>query len=162
VTPDTVADAERALARLDALARRFELRPLAGTTMLVAKDFSFSGAAQALYEGVALVLDDDLNTPLAVAQLFEALSGANAAADRGETDLARELAQAVNVLFGALGLRLLGDRHEVDAGSENLVSARDLARAVKDWAEADRLRDELVDRGWVVEDSSSGTVIRRP
>jgi len=161
VTPDTIADAERALARLDALARRFSLPELADTSSVRASDYEWEGLAAALYDGVALVLDDDLNTPLAVAQLFEAVSAANAAADRGEDELARQLAQGLNVLFGALGLSLRAIDHEVDARSAQLAAARDRARVEKDWAEADRLRDELVARGWVLEDGSTGTVLRR-
>jgi cysteinyl-tRNA synthetase len=161
VTPDTIADAQRALERLDALARRFSLQELAVSTSVRASDYRFEGLAGALYEGVVLVLDDDLNTPLAVAQLFEAVSAANAAADRGDENDARQLAEALNVLFGALGLPLRARGHEVDRESEDLAARRDLARAGKDWAEADRIRDELVARGWVVEDGPSGTVLRR-
>jgi cysteinyl-tRNA synthetase len=68
----------------------------------------------------------------------------------------------VNVLFGALGLALLAGSHSVDETSEALVVQRDAARGAKNWSEADRLRDELVRLGWIVEDGASGTVIRRP
>jgi cysteinyl-tRNA synthetase len=51
--------------------------------------------------------------------------------------------------------------HEPTADDQALVSARDDARSAQNWAEADRLRDELVSRGWIVEDSAQGTRIRR-
>jgi cysteinyl-tRNA synthetase len=70
------------------------------------------------------------------------------------------LAQAINALFGALGLALNGHGGEIDAESAAIVRLRDEARAAKNWAEADRLRDSLMNLGWIVEDSSSGTVIR--
>jgi cysteinyl-tRNA synthetase len=41
------------------------------------------------------------------------------------------------------------------------VAERDEARRAKDFARADALRDELVARGWTVEDTASGTAIRR-
>jgi cysteinyl-tRNA synthetase len=160
VTPATIADAERALARLDGLARRFGLSALAGQRLEVKDDFSWSGAALDLYERVAAVLDEDLDTPSAVAQLFDALSSANALADSGHVDEARALALALNALFGALGLALVSTSAVVDEVSQALVSARDEARTAKNWAEADRLRAELVDLGWTVEDSASGTLIR--
>ena len=162
VTNDTIADAERALARLDALARRFELPVLAGETLEVASNHRFVGDGIALYEEVSAVLDDDLKTPLAVAMLFDALAAANTAADAGDEARGRSLADAVNVLFGALGLALHSKEDAVDPRSADLVTRRDEARAAKDWAEADRLRNELVTLGWVVEDSSAGTLIRRP
>ena len=110
---------------------------------------------------VSECLDDDLNTPLAVAELFEALSAANTLADGGQVDDAEELANAIAVLFGALGLRLEGDVSEVDDAAAALVAARDQARRDRQWADADRLRDELVALGWTVEDGPTGTIIRR-
>jgi cysteinyl-tRNA synthetase len=162
VTPVTIGDAQRALGRLDTLARRFDLSALAGPSLEVASDFTWGEGGKALYEKVGGLLDNDLDTPSAVAALFEAVSGANSAADQGDDALARELAGAVNALFGALGLALLSTSHLVDETSETLVAERDEARSLKNWAEADRLRDELVALGWVVEDSPSGTQIRRP
>jgi cysteinyl-tRNA synthetase len=162
VTPDSVADAQRALARLDALARRFDLPSLAGDAMVIGSDYVWTGLALALYEGVSLVLDDDLNTPLAVAQLFEAVSAANSAADDGDLETAHELAGALTVLFGGLGLALRRDADAVDTATEDLVAARDRARVAKDWDEADLLRARLEERGWVVEDSPKGTLVRRP
>jgi cysteinyl-tRNA synthetase len=162
VTPATIADAERALSRLDALARRFELPVLGGDEFEVAASHSWEDEALELYERVVATMNDDLNTPIAVAALFDAVSEANAKADEGHLGAARRLAKAVNVLFGALGLSLLAGSHTVDEVSEALVAERDAARLAKNWAEADRLRDELVTRGWIVEDGAQGTVIRRP
>jgi cysteinyl-tRNA synthetase len=162
VTPATIADAERALARLDTLARRFDLAALAGARVEVASSHPWAGATAQLYERFADLLDDDLNTPLAIAELFDALSSANAAADRGELAEAETLARAVNVLFGSLGLALDAARDDIDAAEAALVALRDRARAQRDWPEADRLRGELEALGWVVEDSATGTIIRRP
>ncbi len=160
VTPATIADAERALARLDALARRFALPALAGQSLEVKSSFHWEGLGQGLLERVAAKLDDDLDTPLAVALLFDAASSANSLADAGDEDSARGLALAVAALFGALGLALESAGDEVDEASAALVRQRDQARAQKDWAEADRLRTELAALGWTVEDSESGTQIR--
>jgi len=161
VTPATIADAERALARLDTLARRFELPIYGGDTLVRANEFEFSGAGADLATSVGVLLDEDLNTPLAVAALFDAVSTANTLGDQGDLHEATNLARAVAVLFGALGLALLSGVHEMDDEDERRVSARDAARGEGNWAEADRLRDELVSRGWIVEDSATGTRIRR-
>jgi len=162
VTEATVADAERALARLDSLARRFDLPALGGHAFELASTHHWEGASLELFERVTAAMNDDLDTPLAVSDLFEAVSLANAGADAGHETSARRLAQSINVLFGALGLSLLAGSHAVDDVSRQLVADRDAARRAKNWAEADRLRDELVARGWVVEDGAAGTVVRRP
>ncbi len=161
VSPATIADAERGLERLDSFARRFDLPYLAGDALEVKSNFIFEGLSADLFSEVAAQLDDDLNTPLAVAALFDALSAANSLADSGDEFSALALASSVNALFGSMGLSLLASSDEVDETSKALVTARDTARSEKNWAEADRLRDELVSLGWVVEDSSSGTQIHK-
>ena len=161
VSPATIADAERGLERLDSFARRFNLPYLAGDALEVKNNFTFEGLSADLFSEVAAQLDDDLNTPLAVAALFDALSAANSLADSGDEFSALALASSVNALFGSMGLSLLASSDEVDETSKALVTARDAARSEKNWAEADRLRDELVSLGWVVEDSSSGTQIHK-
>ena len=161
VSPATIADAERGLERLDSFARRFNLPYLAGDSLEVKSNFTFEGLSADLLAQVCAQLDDDLNTPLAVAALFEAISAANSLADSGDEFSALALASSVNALFGSMGLSLLASSDEVDENSKALVSARDTARSEKNWAEADRLRDELVNLGWVVEDSPSGTQIHK-
>ena len=161
VTPATIADAERALARLDALARRFSLPQLAGDEFVTPDDYRFSGRGADLVARVSAIMDEDLNTPLAVAELFDAVSLANSLADQGDQEEASALALAIAVLFGAMGLSVRATVHESDDEVRDLVLARDVARGAGQWGEADRLRDELVARGWIVEDSAQGTRVRR-
>ena len=66
VSPTTIADAERGLARLDALARRFSLPPLAGSSFVRRADYDFADESRTLVTRVAELLDEDLNTPFAV------------------------------------------------------------------------------------------------
>ena len=147
-----MADAEAGLSRLDELARQFRpVDPLADGLVI-----DGTGAAQDLdADAVARFsdrMDDDLDTPGALAGLFELVRRANRAADDGDTDTGSRLATTVAVLCGALGLALrTGDDAEVDAEAAALMAERDAARAARDWARADDLRDRLVSLGWVVE-----------
>jgi len=162
VTPDTIAQAEAGLARLDELARRFDLTdPLASgpPTRPTSPDGDLDGAAVAAFTGA---MDNDLDTPGALATVFDLARRANAAADAGDTDGASRAARTAAVLAAALGLALVAGRgDEVDEGAAALVAARDEARAGRDWSRADALRDELEAAGWLVEDSAGGTRIRR-
>jgi cysteinyl-tRNA synthetase len=108
-------------------------------------------------------MDNDLDTPGAVAGIFELVRQANAAADAGDDGAAGLAARTVGLLSAALGLALGGEvDDQVDPASAELVRRRDEARGQREWALADQLRDELTAAGWVVEDSAEGTRIRRP
>ena len=63
-------------------------------------------------------------------------------------------------IAGVLGLELRADAGEVPPEVLARARARDEARASKDWAAADQIRDELTGAGWVVEDTADGTTVR--
>jgi cysteinyl-tRNA synthetase len=161
ITPEAIADGERALARLDSFARRFELPPLAKSTLEVETSFEWVASSKDLYTKITEALNEDLNTPLAVSHLFEAVNTANALADVGKTEEAQRLAMTVNALFGAVGLTLLGEADPLNEQPIDLIQQRDKARQDNDWPEADRLRSELSSLGWIVEDLPAGTTVRR-
>jgi cysteinyl-tRNA synthetase len=164
VTPETLVDAEKALSRLDGLARRFRV---GGMLEQTPEGFVVEGVAPATeVDEDALAtfgarMDDDLDTPGALADIFELVSAAHSAADAGAEAEGRRLAHTVAVLLAALGVSLRDESGEVDEASAQLMSERDEARRAKDFARADALRDELVARGWTVEDTPAGTAIRR-
>lgn len=93
-------------------------------------------------------LEDDLNTPKALAVLFEAVPHPG-----------RQMGETVRRLGRILGLFQSGGT--VDSGAEKLAKERDAARAKKDFAASDRIRKQLTDMGYAVEDTAGGTVIRK-
>ncbi|MHB8262710.1 MAG: cysteine--tRNA ligase [Acidimicrobiales bacterium] len=166
VTPRTVKDAEEALARLDALVRR------CGSGLNVEVNHGFVTSADALQAGAnpeaigqfCSRMDNDLDTPGALAGIFELVRSANASADRGDGTEAQQVALTVRVLCAALGITfqdavLVGP--ELDEEGSRLVRERDQARAGHDWARADAIRSELIKRGWVLEDGPDGTKVRK-
>jgi cysteinyl-tRNA synthetase len=162
VTPDTIAQAEAGLARLDELARRFGLSELLADGPLTGAASPDGDLDLDAVEAFVAAMDNDLDTPGALANVFDLARRANAAADAGDEDGAARAARTAAVLAGALGLRLgAGGADEVDDAAAGLVAARDEARAAKDWSRADALRGELEAAGWLVEDSAEGTRIRR-
>ena len=133
-------------------------------------------AADALRErpGVARIaaLQDDFNTPEALAVLFELTREVNRAREQGSAEAGR-LAATLRLLGDRLGILqsdpevyLRGPQGDAapeldDAAIDALVAQRDKARAERDWAEADRLRDQLSAMGIVLEDAAGRTLWRR-
>ncbi|MHB8330042.1 MAG: DALR domain-containing protein, partial [Acidimicrobiales bacterium] len=159
VTAATLADAEEGLGRLDALARRFELDPALAS--LTAASAAGAGADAHALSAFADRMDDDLDTPGAVAGVFDLVRRANSAADDGRAADAQAMAITAAVLAGGLGLALPGGGPELDATTAGLVAERDAARTGRDFGRADAIRVELEAAGWVVEDGPRGTRLHR-
>ncbi|MDR2420650.1 MAG: cysteine--tRNA ligase [Oscillospiraceae bacterium] len=110
-------------------------------------------------------LDDDFNTADAISVIFELVREANSALASGgmSKSFARETLSALNELVDALGLIIRGeDAPDPDAEKiEALLSDRVSARARKDWARADEIRDILKDMDVVVEDTPRGPKWKR-
>ncbi|MGC1166529.1 MAG: cysteine--tRNA ligase [Solirubrobacterales bacterium] len=97
-------------------------------------------------------LADDFNTPRAMAEVFELVGEAN----RSEVDRGGAVT-ALREMLELLGLGSLAEQGEgADAGAEELMAERERARAAKDFARADAIRDELAGLGWEVRDSADG------
>jgi cysteinyl-tRNA synthetase len=162
VTAPTLADAEKGLDRLDGLARRFGLGDLlAGGPGYVVEAWDAGDADRGALAAFHARMDDDMDTPGALAGVFELVTAAHSAADAGNEVEGRRLAGTAALILAALGVPLRGEQVEVDEESARLVAERDEARAARDFARADALRDELVARGWTVEDTPTGTAVRR-
>jgi cysteinyl-tRNA synthetase len=95
-----------------------------------------------------------------MAIVFDTVRAANAALDAGDTARAGSLRAAVIEMTGALGL-VLSAGDDVDADASARAAALDAARAAKDFATADAIRNELQAAGYVVETTKEGTRVRR-
>lgn len=125
--------------------------------------------AEAYVERFSNAMNDDFNTPEACSVLFEMVREINRLKD---TDLqsAANLAAQLKQLAGLLGILQLNpdeflqgaaNNSEVDVAKiEALIAARLEARANKNWAESDRIRDELSAMGVIIEDGKGGTTWR--
>ncbi|HKE72223.1 MAG TPA: cysteine--tRNA ligase [Acidimicrobiales bacterium] len=151
VTDDSLRDAEAALARLDAFARRVAAAGVDAPAAVPDPD---------AIDRFRQAMDDDLRTQVATALAFDLVREANAALDAGDEAGAAPKAAAALEIVGALGLELRAGAAEVPDEVAAWARERDEARAERDWARADALRDRITGAGYVVEDTPGGTVVR--
>ena len=102
-------------------------------------------------------MDDDLNTADALGALFELVKNINTnVIGSGSKELCKYASKAYDELCGVLGLLYNRKSKDIDAEIEALIEKRTQARKDKNWAEADRIRDELKAQGIVLEDTAEG------
>jgi cysteinyl-tRNA synthetase len=115
-------------------------------------------------------MDDDFNTPKAIAVLQDLTRDVNSLLN-GETKVGLSVLNAINTAYSELGGTVLGlipDKDITADGSAQreaglialLIDMRAKARAAKNYAEGDRIRDELAKLGVILEDRPDGTVWR--
>ncbi|MGD8644844.1 MAG: cysteine--tRNA ligase [Chromatiales bacterium] len=118
----------------------------------------------------AEAMDDDFNTPIALSVLFDLARELNKAREEGGSEQGAALGALLRKLAGHLGLLsddperyLKGESADglSDQEIEALIQARANARKAKNFAEADRIRDELQSKGVILEDGAGGTTWRR-
>ncbi|MFL5819050.1 MAG: cysteine--tRNA ligase [Conexibacter sp.] len=104
-------------------------------------------------------LADDFNTPRALATVFEWVREANRRSEAGEAVGDADLRE----MLGVFALDALLDADAAadgpDPAAQALLDRREAARVARDFAEADRLRDELAALGWEVRDSAGGPTL---
>jgi cysteinyl-tRNA synthetase len=119
--------------------------------------------------GVLRALEDDLNTPEALAELAELVRAVNRAGDPAEQRQQADALRAGGWLLGLLqqdpaqwfaGTAAEGDG-PTEAGIDELLAERERLRAERQFEAADRIRDELARQGIVIEDGAGGTRWRR-
>lgn len=136
---DALEDARKALARIDACVDK--------TTSGAVPEW----ATKHLEEFTAAV-NDDLNMPRAFAALFGLVRETNAHGGGAVRDVFARMDEVLGIIF--FGRKT--ETEAIPAEIEALLAKRAEARKAKNWAESDKLRDEIAAAGWLVKDSKEG------
>jgi cysteinyl-tRNA synthetase len=148
-------EAEAALGRI----RTFVERAL----RMLPKTFGWADKTP-LPAAFAAAMDDDLGIPQALGVVHDTVRAGNAALDTGDTESAMTAWREVLAMLEVLGLDVIGAASRGDATAsaldalvQTMITQRAQARADKDWAAADRIRDAIAAAGITLEDSPAGT-----
>jgi len=120
------------------------------------------GYIDRVLKGFEEALDDDLNISAALGEVFNFIRDINRVKAEGKLSKAEadRVRETMNRIDGVLGFRKKAEG-SLDADIEAKIQARIDARAAKNWAESDRIRDELLAEGIILEDTPSGTKWKR-
>jgi cysteinyl-tRNA synthetase len=154
---ETQDAAEKSLERL-----KSAFRPAPASTKGLSPEAALALANQTetTQQAFTDAMDDDFNTPLAIAALHELVKAVNSARDHGATNDQLQPAQVtLRELTSVLGLRLQEKQGSGDADRfvDLLVEVRSEVRKQKLWAMSDLIRNKLQELGVVIEDSKEGT-----
>lgn len=151
---EALSAAEKGMKKLFEAQKNIDALPTSDKSSM---DFS------ALFDKCIEAMCDDFNTPMVIAELFEITRLINLVADRKES-ITEEDKQALKENFAIIFNDILGMKNEqadnsmhiVDSLMQVILSLRKEARANKDWAKSDMIRDELAKAGIVIKDGKEG------
>ena len=136
-------DARKSLARIDACVEK-------------ATEGAVPEWAQRHLDDFTAAVNDDLNIPKAFAALFELVRDANGKGAEGTLGVFRRMDEVLGVIFFGRA-----EKAEIPAEIQAMLDERAAARAAKNWAESDRLRDAIAAAGWLVKDSREGQSVTK-
>ncbi len=154
---EVIEQCKAALARLHTCRDNLDFALKSAADAPAEGDDALTAALEGRRKQFIAAMDDDLNTADGIAALFDLARDINTAlaAPRGKGYLTAAAA-LFDELTGVLGLLYNRGGQSIDAEIEALIEQRQAARGAKNWAEADRIRDELKARGVVLEDTPQG------
>jgi cysteinyl-tRNA synthetase len=161
-TVQSLDDAKNAIARIESFLLRLDDVAAGGSGKAAEAHPGDDALIGNFLSSFQEAMDDDLNTAGALGALFTFIRDANTAIDAGRISAADAAGMKAAMMKIDPVLDVFPKRDEnLDAEIESLIAARNAARKSRNFAESDRIRDELLARGILLEDGPSGTRWRK-
>ena len=106
-------------------------------------------------------MDDDFNTPGALAAIFEMISAGNIYLTQDNARAAAGIKKTVSDFCAVLGISAVVSDEKLDSEVKKLIEARNSARRNKDFKKADEIRQDLLEKGVILEDTKEGVTWRK-
>jgi cysteinyl-tRNA synthetase len=120
-------------------------------------DASFAKKIGQLEKKFVDAMDDDLNTPLALAIFHQLAKEINKYMEKNSNrDILKKSLETFNKFSDVLGLKFETEKTELTKEVEDLIKQREQARKANDWQTADEIRSKLKDMGILIEDTDKG------
>ncbi len=160
---ESLEQAQAALARLNTARENMKFLSANGAAGdMTDAEAKALGGLDVYRDKFSKAMDDDLNTADAIAAIFELVREINTlTADAPTCAFAGECLKRFDELSDVLGLMGKDDGADLDAEIQQLIDQRQAARKERNFAEADRIRDDLAARGIILEDTPQGVKWRR-
>ncbi len=102
-------------------------------------------------------MDDDFNTPNALAAIFDFIKEVNKKkiSEKSASEIKKEF-EKIDKVFG-----ILKEKQEAPEEIKKMIKESELARMEKDFKKSDEIRDQIKEKGWIIEDSDSGPKLRK-
>jgi len=156
-TDESLTQAGAALERIDGVLRQLAFLKENGESGLSDEEKDSIGKFHSYREKFCRAMDDDLNTADALSAIFELVREINTiAGGQGSRQYAEAAWDALSELCDVLGVGNIKPEQDATQEIEQLIASRQDARKVKNFAEADRIRDQLKAMGILLEDTPLG------
>lgn len=160
---DLMEAAKNGLERIiTAVANLKHLSESAADGPMTAEEESEIASTKEMYDKFEQAMDDDFNTADAISAVFELVKFANSNSGSHNTKAYLEaMTDKITVLTDILGLKVEKEEELLDDAIDALIAERQQARKDKNFARADQIRDELLAKGIVLEDTREGVRWKR-
>ncbi|MFH1656441.1 MAG: cysteine--tRNA ligase [Candidatus Nealsonbacteria bacterium] len=156
----SIIDAKNSLEKIEEFLRKIKAIIISNQS-----NKEFENIIQKSEKDFYLYLDDDFNTPKALAVIFNFIRKINKLIDKNlinkkQAKKIKEFLRKINEIFGIIDFKKIG-KLEISKQIKELIKKREIFRKEKNWQKSDNIRKEIIKLGYKIKDTDKGTIITK-